>query len=288
MKLIIHGWPDEQAVAILRNVHAAAGGDATVLLIEMVLPDHDRDFPGNWADLEMLLLGSSRERSRIPQPAGTSRIADDASGANRLALQCRRGETRVRPLTRRWLWLSLPGGQAAAVFGTQVDAPDGQAPMKMCPCPGRLAESSCFTSCRRQAPTERHANPTLEGGSDDEAAWHRPVRARAPPMRRPERGPDDDRSHHSHRPTARPTPWPLQIQPRLTRPRLRDYLSQNCRNSLGGNHISSPYPSGPTPRKMVGGSHIRRPRPTGARISTRCFRPTECGPGSPGRSRRAA
>ena len=63
MKLIIHDWPDEQAVAILRNVHAAAGGDATVLLIEMVLPDHDRDFPGNWADLEMLLLGSSRERT---------------------------------------------------------------------------------------------------------------------------------------------------------------------------------------------------------------------------------
>ena len=131
MKLIIHGWPDEQAVAILRNVHAAAGGDATVLLIEMLLPDHDRDFPGNWADLEMLLLGSSRERSRIPQPGGTSRIADDASGATRLALQCRRGETRVRPLTRRSLWVSLPGGQAAAVVGTQVDAPDGQTPMKM-------------------------------------------------------------------------------------------------------------------------------------------------------------
>ena len=38
--------------------------------------------------------------------------------------------------------------------------------------------------CRRQAPTGRHANPTLVGGSDDEAAWHQPVRARAPPMGR--------------------------------------------------------------------------------------------------------
>ena len=28
----------------------------------------------------------------------------------------------------------------------------------------------CFTRCRRQAPTGRHANPTLAGGSDDEAA----------------------------------------------------------------------------------------------------------------------
>ena len=26
----------------------------------------------------------------------------------------------------------------------------------------------CFMSCRRQAPTGRHANPTLVGGSDDE------------------------------------------------------------------------------------------------------------------------
>ncbi len=59
-------WNDclgHAAVAILRNVYAAAGGDATVLLIETVLPDHDRDFPGKWADLEMPLLGSSRERT---------------------------------------------------------------------------------------------------------------------------------------------------------------------------------------------------------------------------------
>jgi hypothetical protein len=28
--------------------------------------------------------------------------------------------------------------------------------------------------------------PRSLGGSDDEAAWHQPVRARAPPMRRPD------------------------------------------------------------------------------------------------------
>ena len=50
-------------MAILRSVHAAAGGDATVLLIEAVLPEHNRDFPGNWADLEMLLLANGRERT---------------------------------------------------------------------------------------------------------------------------------------------------------------------------------------------------------------------------------
>jgi len=35
-------------------VHAAAGGDATVLLIEAVLPEHNRDFPGKWADLALI------------------------------------------------------------------------------------------------------------------------------------------------------------------------------------------------------------------------------------------
>ena len=36
-----------------------------------------------------------------------------------------------------------------------------------------------FTSCRRQAPTGRHANPTLVGGSDDEAAGTNSVSAKS-------------------------------------------------------------------------------------------------------------
>jgi len=63
LKQVIHDWPDERAVAILRNVRAAANVDATVLLVETVLPEHNREFPGNWVDLEMLLVGSSRERT---------------------------------------------------------------------------------------------------------------------------------------------------------------------------------------------------------------------------------
>jgi hypothetical protein len=39
------------------------------------------------------------------------------------------------------------------------------------PVPGPpLVKSSYFMRCRGQAPTGRHANPTLVGGSDDEAA----------------------------------------------------------------------------------------------------------------------
>lgn len=63
LKNIIHDWPDEKAVQILRTVGAAAGPRAAVLLVELVIPEHHRDFPGNWADLEMLLNLGSRERS---------------------------------------------------------------------------------------------------------------------------------------------------------------------------------------------------------------------------------
>jgi len=63
LKHIVHDWDDEQAVQILRTVAAAARRQATVLVIEFVIPDHDRDFSGNWGDLEMLLTTGSRERS---------------------------------------------------------------------------------------------------------------------------------------------------------------------------------------------------------------------------------
>lgn len=63
LKNILHDWTDEKAVQILRNVRAAAGPAATVLVIELVIPQHDRDFPGKWADLEMLLNLGSRERT---------------------------------------------------------------------------------------------------------------------------------------------------------------------------------------------------------------------------------
>jgi C-methyltransferase len=62
LKNVIHDWPDGQAVAILRNVRVAARADATVLLVEMVVPEHGRDFAGKWLDLEMLLQAKGRER----------------------------------------------------------------------------------------------------------------------------------------------------------------------------------------------------------------------------------
>jgi hypothetical protein len=63
LKNIIHDWPDEKALQILRNVRAAAQPGATLLLVEMVVRDNGRDGPENWVDLEMLLNLGSRERT---------------------------------------------------------------------------------------------------------------------------------------------------------------------------------------------------------------------------------
>jgi hypothetical protein len=63
LKNVIHDWPDEDAVRILRNVRAAAHPDARVLLIEFVIPHHDRNFHGKWVDIEMLVVANARERT---------------------------------------------------------------------------------------------------------------------------------------------------------------------------------------------------------------------------------
>jgi hypothetical protein len=63
LKNIVHDWTDEKALQILRNVRTAAGPRTTLLLVEIVVREHDRDCPGNWADLNMLLNLGSRERT---------------------------------------------------------------------------------------------------------------------------------------------------------------------------------------------------------------------------------
>ena len=63
LQLVIHDWRDEAAQTILRNIAAAAHDQATLLLVEMVIPQHHREFAGNWADLEMLVLSDGHERT---------------------------------------------------------------------------------------------------------------------------------------------------------------------------------------------------------------------------------
>jgi hypothetical protein len=63
LKNVIHDWPDDDAVRILRNVRAAGGVGTTIVLVEFVIPRHNREFLGKWADLEMLLCADARERT---------------------------------------------------------------------------------------------------------------------------------------------------------------------------------------------------------------------------------
>ena len=63
LKNVIHDWPDAESVTILSNVRKAATPGTTLLLVELVIPDHNREFPGKWVDMEMLVQAGARERT---------------------------------------------------------------------------------------------------------------------------------------------------------------------------------------------------------------------------------
>jgi hypothetical protein len=67
-------------------VRAAAGAGERMLLVELVLPRDDRDLPGKWTGLEMLVALSARERTadeygRLFERAGfqLTRVVETAS-----------------------------------------------------------------------------------------------------------------------------------------------------------------------------------------------------------------
>ena len=63
LKHVIHDWNDEQAAKILTNVRAAMTGNATLLLIESVLPPRNKPHFGKYLDLDMLIFAGGRERT---------------------------------------------------------------------------------------------------------------------------------------------------------------------------------------------------------------------------------
>lgn len=86
LKHIIHDWPDDEAVQILRNIRKAAGVGKHVSIVEFVIPRHDRKFPGHWLDLEMHIAAGARERTagqygRLLSSAGfrLTRVVETAS-----------------------------------------------------------------------------------------------------------------------------------------------------------------------------------------------------------------
>jgi hypothetical protein len=60
---VVHDWPDEECVAILRAVRRAAPAEATVLVVEAIVPDGPVDARTATLDVLMLMLTGGRERT---------------------------------------------------------------------------------------------------------------------------------------------------------------------------------------------------------------------------------
>ena len=60
---ILHDWDDQDALRILHSVRAAIPAHGVLLLVELIVPDHDRPHPAKLLDLQMLVLLGGRERT---------------------------------------------------------------------------------------------------------------------------------------------------------------------------------------------------------------------------------
>ncbi len=63
MRHILHDWYDEQAIAILKNCHAALPPGGRVLVVESVIPPGNEPFAGKLLDLTMLVVPGGKERT---------------------------------------------------------------------------------------------------------------------------------------------------------------------------------------------------------------------------------
>ena len=64
MKSVLHGLSDENVMVVLRNCRAAMGDNATLLVIEAVLPPHGTPSPLiTMLDVQRMVINGSRERS---------------------------------------------------------------------------------------------------------------------------------------------------------------------------------------------------------------------------------
>ncbi|MEU0163648.1 methyltransferase [Streptomyces sp. NPDC006261] len=65
LKHIVHDWPEDRVLEILRNVRAAIKPGGKLLLVEMVIPEDEPNAPhsGKLVDLWLLLLVGGKERT---------------------------------------------------------------------------------------------------------------------------------------------------------------------------------------------------------------------------------
>jgi len=60
---VIHNWPDDRAVDLLKTVRQAMTPAAKLLMVEQVVAAPNKKSPAKWLDLEMLALVGGRERT---------------------------------------------------------------------------------------------------------------------------------------------------------------------------------------------------------------------------------
>jgi len=63
MKHIVHDWPDDKALVLLRNIRAVIPQHGKLLLAEAVLDDSPAPHPGKLLDIEMMIFASGKERT---------------------------------------------------------------------------------------------------------------------------------------------------------------------------------------------------------------------------------
>jgi len=64
LKMVLHDWDDEKALAILRNISGAMDARGRVLILEPVMTPGNNPHPGKWMDMNMLVMTGGKERSK--------------------------------------------------------------------------------------------------------------------------------------------------------------------------------------------------------------------------------
>ena len=95
LKHVIHDWPDDDAVRILAQRAYRGRGRQARVARRIRHSAHDREFLGNWLDLEMLVAAGARERTaaeygRLLSRAGfrLTRVVETASPYQRRRSDC--------------------------------------------------------------------------------------------------------------------------------------------------------------------------------------------------------
>jgi len=63
MKHIIHDWPDDMCIKLLKACRASVNADGKLLVVDCVIPPGNDFFPGKFLDLQMLIFPGGRERT---------------------------------------------------------------------------------------------------------------------------------------------------------------------------------------------------------------------------------